>query len=194
MTVYTVTKSDGELFELIANGDHQAFTEVYHRHSPLVYSLALQMLSDSEEAKDVRQQVFLKLLNKASLYFPDNHSPLSWLMKVTRNQAIDRIRQLKCRRSVNERIVIEASLAAADDEQSQSNVTLSDEVNFLHKAMDRLRPAESDILRLTYFRGLSQREIASQLRQPLGSVKARIRRSLLKLRRSLEEVMQRGEW
>ena len=180
---------DSRLVQLTADGDPLAFTELYDRHSTLVFSVALKILADREEARDVLQQVFLKLLKKASLYSPEKGKPAAWLAAMTRNQSLDRLRQIKCSRSLGEKLYLEMGGSENPSHPGQTHAHYSDELDLLHGAMAALRPEEIQVLHLAYFGGLSQSEIAGKLSQPLGSIKARIRRALGKLRASLDGVM-----
>lgn len=180
---------DGALVELAAAGNLRAFTELYDRHSTLVYSIALKILADHEEASDVVQQVFLKLHRKACLYCPLKGKPAAWLAAMTRNQCIDRLRANKSRRTLAEKLYYETAAANDPGPGREGYAHYADEVDLLHGAMAALRPGEIQVLDLAYFGGLSQMEISLKLAQPLGSIKARIRRALVKLRLSLEGVI-----
>ena len=179
-----------KLLKLTADGDALAFTELYDRHSTLVFSIALKILADREEASDVLQQVFLKLHRKAALYSPDKGKPASWLAAMTRNQSLDRLRQIKSRRSLHEKLYYEATVAEPPAQPSEGYARYSDEVDLLHGALSELRPDEVHVLHLAYFGGLSQTEISVALAQPLGSIKARIRRALVKLRIALHGIVE----
>ena len=189
MNAHPLNIQDFRLMKLTADGDPSAFTELYDRHSTLVFSVALKILADREEARDVLQQVFLKLLTKASLYSPEKGKPAAWLAAMTRNQSLDRLRQIKSSRSLGEKLYIEMGGSKNPGHPEESYTHYSDELDLLHDAMAALRPEEIHVLHLAYFGGLTQSEIAGKLSQPLGSVKARIRRALYKLRASLDEVM-----
>ena len=173
----------------IATGDAVAFTLLYDRHCKLLYSVALHMLSDPEEARDVLQQVFLKVVKKSGLYLPSGGKVSSWLCTLTRNQSLDRLRQIKSKQSLRETFYVETVCLSEPHWQDERFGQFSDEVELLEGAMAELRPDERQVLKLAYFGGYSQTEIAEKLSQPLGSVKARIRRSLAKLRASLEGVI-----
>lgn len=189
MTSPPEERNDPHLVRLTAEGDGTAFTELYDRHSTLVFSVALKILEDREEARDVVQQVFLKLLKKASLYSPEKGRPAAWLAAMTRNQSLDRIRQLKSRRTLGEKLYIEATVVKDPFHPREGYARYSDEVKLLDGAMATLRPEEIHVLHLAYFGGLSQAEIAAKIGKPLGTVKALIRRALLKLRSALEETL-----
>lgn len=180
---------DPALIRMTAGGDSSAFTELYDRHSTLVFSIALKILEDREEAQDVKQQVFLKLLKNASSYNPDKGMPTPWLAAMARNQSLDRLRQIRSLRRHGEKLYQEAAAAAPPGWQNHGYAHFNDEVELLHGAMAALRPEEVHVLRLAYFGGLSQTEISTTLAQPLGSIKARTRRALVKLRVALEGIV-----
>ena len=180
---------DKELLGDIKLGDQLAFAALYDRHSTLIFSVALRMLCDREEARDVVQQVFLKVLQKSDLYCPATGKVVSWLCMITRNQCLDRLRQLRSRKTLRENYTTDYTTALPSPFESPRYAQFSDEVELLNGAMAILRPQEVAVLQLAYFKGLSQKEIADKLSLPLGSVKARIRRSLVKLRNTLEGVI-----
>ncbi len=182
--------NDLKLFQRTADGDHAAFTELYFRHSAVVFSVALKILADHEEARDVSQQVFLKLLHKAPLFLQQKGKPAAWLVALTRNQSLDRLRHFKCRRLLEEKLYHNAATLGGSGYQILGYTYFSDEVLQLHGALAELRTDEIHVIHLAYFCGLSHAKIAAQLSQPLGSIKARIRRALSKLRTSLEKTAE----
>ena len=180
---------DAQLLQDIVLGNQVAFSTLYDRHAGLVFSVALRMMSDREEARDVVQQVFLKVLQKAKLYCPTMGRVVSWLCMITRNQCLDRLRQVKSRKTLGENFIAESLSNQYYDNQPLRYGHYHDEVELLNGAISVLRPQEAEVLQMAYFTGLSQKEIADKLCVPLGSVKARIRRSLVKLRNALEGVI-----
>ena len=185
----TEESNDAELLQGIAQGNSPSFTALYDRHSGLIFSVAVRMLLDREEARDIVQQVFLKILKKSELYRPATGKAASWLCMITRNQCLDRLRQIKSRKTLGEKYCQDAACSVPAGHDDFRYGQFGDEVELLNGALAVLRPEEAEVLRLAYFKGLSQTEIASLLRLPLGSVKARIRRSLGKLRSNLENVI-----
>ena len=164
MTSYPQETTDTNLVQFTAEGDAEAFRTLYDRHSTLVFSIALKILGNREEASDVLQQVFLRLHHKACLYTLENGRPASWLAAITRNQCLDRLRQMKCRRSLGEKLWFEATVAAHPRHPGGGYASYSDEVDLLHGAIAALRPEEIRVLHLAYFGALSQTEISFKLR------------------------------
>jgi RNA polymerase sigma-70 factor, ECF subfamily len=180
-------KEDGDLVRRMARGDKTACAELYDRFSRPLYSLALRILNDKTEAEDVVQEVFLSLWEKAADFVSDRGSAFGWAVTLTRNRAIDRIR-MRRRRSM---LLSESFVEDLPGGQSAPEADLADDMVLKEKAMAvraalaALPPDQLRAVELAYFSGLTQQEIASRLSEPLGTVKARIRRGLMKLRDTL---------
>jgi RNA polymerase sigma-70 factor (ECF subfamily) len=177
---------DVELLRRIAGGDRAAFSDFYDQYSGLLFSIAVKVLNDAKEAEDVLQEVFMQIWNKADAYNPLLGKPVSWAVTLTRNKAIDRIRSHQRRSKLLEQATLEA--AAPPDDSLSANEKLHGKEN-----AERIRSAVADLpaeqrraIELAFFNGLTQDEIATKLQQPLGTIKARIRRGMLKLRERLE--------
>lgn len=188
MNLNDAENDDAHLVRRVALRDAEAFTLLYDRHSTLLYSVALKILADPEEARDILQHVFLTLHEKAVHYDSALGRPAAWLATMARNRSIDRCRSLKRQREYAEKFrsgpeAVEAQYSHSD------NTPHSDEIEYLHKAVAELPEEQRQVLQLAYFSGLTQQEISVTLSQPLGTVKARIRRGLLKLRESLEGLL-----
>lgn len=172
---------DVELMRLASEHHSAAVAMLYDRHSTLLYSVLMQKLADPGEAQDILHDVFLKLPRKASLYNSAFGRPAAWLLTLARNAAIDLLRrQTTHRRYVQKAEQETTGFAPAFDGPH------SDEVELLHNCVGTLPDDQKQTLKLAYFGGLTQQEISDQLSQPLGTVKARIRRGLLKLRDCVE--------
>lgn len=180
---------DADLVRRVGLRDSEAFTLLYDRHSTLLYSVALKILADPEEAQDVLQQVFLTLHEKAAGFNPALGRPAAWLATMARNRSLDRCRALKRQREYAERIREESDISSFESLTANQNHPHHDEIAFLHQAVAQLPEDQRLALQLAYFSGLTQQEISETLDQPLGTVKARIRRGLLKLRESLEKLL-----
>lgn len=184
--------SDQELMTSLQRRDHQALALLYDRHARSVYSLALHILRDRAAAEDVTQEVFLQLWREPQRYLEERGPLGPWLLRVTRNRAIDLLR-----RSSRERWPARPDARGADlhvpdpspgpDEHVWS-VALATRV---HEALGELSDAQRQVIELAYFRGLTQREMADALGLPLGTVKTRVRTAL----RRLAEILTRdGVW
>jgi RNA polymerase sigma-70 factor (ECF subfamily) len=176
-------QTDAELFLALREGETAALGIIYDRHAALVYGLARNALGSPQEAEDLTQDIFLTLA-KGSSYDPKRGSLRTFLAILTKSRAIDRLRSRSRSRDLLNR------WNPSFQEESASNSPLEDvfqnersqEVN---TALAQLSDSQQQILKMAYYDGLSQSEIAKQLNIPLGTVKARARRGLLKLRQTL---------
>jgi RNA polymerase sigma-70 factor (ECF subfamily) len=180
---------DAVLLTQVAAGNRDAFAELYDRFAPPLYGAAMQILRDTAEAQDVVQDAFLTLWEKAATFESSRGSAFSWAVTLVRNRAIDRVRMRRRRSELLAESVPEdlGYLAGRLQAGGDESATLGDEARAVRAAVALLPPEQQRALELAFFGGLTQEEIARKLREPLGTVKARIRRGLLKLRDSLAE-------
>lgn len=171
----------------VARGDQTAFAQLYDRLSAPLYSLAVRMLGDAAEAQDALQDVFLQIWRRAATYDPERSSVFSWATLMTRSRVIDRMRARGRRLRVvvsstddanNPHSLADASVA----ESAADSVDRSDEAKRVRNVLEKLPNEQRQAIELAFFSDLTHHEIAAQLGQPLGTIKARIRRGLLKLR------------
>lgn len=176
--------ADSRLISRVAEGDKSALGELYDRFSRPLYATALRVVQDAAEAQDIVHDVFITLWEKASSFDSTKGSAFSWAVTLVRNRAIDRVRM---RRRRAELLTASAPSDLGYDEPhngpaADDNASLGDEARTLRAAVATLPPDQKRALELAFFAGLTQQQIADQLSEPLGTVKARIRRALLKLR------------
>ncbi len=172
---------DTELIHLASGGSKEALGLLYDRHASLLYSVLMQKLENPAEAQDIVHDVFLKLHTKSHLYNPTLGKPVAWLVTVARNAATDKLR----RRSIHQKFVDKALLDVEPSAPAHSGLH-DDELAILSHCLAALPHQQHSTLQLVYFSGLTQQEIADLMVQPLGSVKAWIRRGLMKLRDCVE--------
>lgn len=181
-------QTDADLVLALRNGQKAALGILYDRHAGLVYGLALKALGNTQEAEDLTQDIFLTLA-KGSSYDPKRGTLRTFLAILTRSRAIDRLRSRSSIRQMMSRWQTEDSAEttpnlpleqAFQQEQSQE----------VQLALAQLSAEEQQILKLAYYDGFSQSQIAQQLELPLGTVKTRARRGLLKLRQTLTPVTE----
>jgi len=184
--------SDQELIARLYWHDHQALALLYDRHARSVYSLALYILRDRAAAEDVTQDVFLQLWRDPRQYQEERGQLGPWLLRITRNRAIDLLRrhdrQGRSRETDWPPLEPQLSDQAPELEEQVWSIAL---VQRLHEALSELNDAQRQVIELAYFRGMTQREMAEALGLPLGTVKTRVRSAL----RRLAEILTRdGVW
>jgi len=178
---------DRETLARVVSGDQLAFSELYDRLSRPLYSLAVRMLGDATEAQDTLQEAFVQIWRRAATYDAEQSSVFSWAVLLTRSKVIDRLRS----RGRRLRVVV----ASSDDDQTQvrtadastaesaaDTADRNEEAVRVRSVLNQLPAEQREAIELAFFSDLSHHEIAAQLDQPLGTIKARIRRGLLKLR------------
>jgi RNA polymerase sigma-70 factor (ECF subfamily) len=177
---------DQEMIAQIGRRDQGAFSALYDRLSGPLYSLAFKMLGDASEAQDALQEVFLQIWSRAGTYDPEQSSVFSWTVLLTRSRVIDRLRARDRRLRVVVESTAENKVAEATDastvENAADTANKKDEAAHVRSLLNNLPEDQRQAIELAFFGHRTHHEIAAQLGQPLGTVKARIRRGLLKLR------------
>ena len=179
--------SDETLIGRIANADETALGEFYDRYHRLIFGIVLNAIGDKEAAKEITQDVFLSVWKKAQTYRVERGKASTWLTRMARNRAIDVFR----RESVRHKLVTAAWAdnnpgVMVSDETPEAIASLENQKQRIRSAVASLPDTQKDAIALAYFQGYSQSHIAKLLDQPLGTVKARIRTGMKKLRDLLE--------
>ncbi len=168
------------LLRRCADGDREAFRQLYDRHSPRLYAVALRITRHGSLASDALQEAFVQIWQNAGLYDPARGAPEAWMAALTRYRALDLVRRAG-----------PAMLPIADDEAAEDLSTdlaaLDQEVDgrALRECLERLDAGRRRLVVLAFVEGFSHSELAQRLAQPLGTVKSSIRRALFMLRECL---------
>ena len=168
------------LLEQIQNDDEGALVSLYDAYANAVYSVAVQVVQQPQNAEEITQDVFLRLWRKSDTYDPTKGSFLTWLLTITRRLAIDFIRRQKRASQVptsvsfSEQPQLWESLGGRDDLTELQQTILS--------TLQELPTEYQMAIRLAYFGGMTHQEIAQHLDRPLGTVKSHIRQGMEKLR------------
>lgn len=169
----------------MARGDQRALAHLYDQLGRPLYSLALRITGDATDAQDVIQDVFLQLWNKAALYQPARGSYFAWAATLTRNRAIDHVRMHRRREEILRESAGELQPVAGELCDAGDALWILERAATVRRTMADLPSEQRTALELAFFSGLTQQEIAERTVAPLGTVKARIRRGLLRLRENL---------
>src|SRR5215218_1939810 len=198
---------DAALVREVAAGSQSALGELYDRYVDAVYAAASRLTSDRQVAEEVVQETFLALWNRAELFDAKLGSLAAWLHTIARNRTVDRLRAAGRRPNL-----IPLSSAAGEDEGAgaaldrlvaagsviggatvglgpEGELAAAELQGVLRGALAELPEAERTAIVLAYREELSQTEIAERLGWPLGTVKTRTRRALLRLREALAEEL-----
>ena len=176
-----------QLLGRVALHDRSAFEQVYKRTSEHLLGLAFGILGRRDRAEDVLQEAFMNVWHGAAQYSPAIAAPMTWLINIVRNKAIDKLRSGSGERARSVELDDEA-LAQHADAALQPQALLEDSLvrGKIDACMAGLVPAQRQALALAYYRGLVHSEIAETLGAPLGTVKAWVRRGSDKLRMCLQ--------
>ena len=168
----------------IVDHDERALLALYEATLSRVYGLVLRLVRRPHLAEEVAEEVFFQVWRQAPRFDPARGRPLTWLLGMARSRAIDAIRR-EARFQHEELDEETAPMSAPAAESGDELLAVAQGHAQLHRALLLLKPQPRQLVALAFFNGLSHEEIASQTQLPLGTVKSRIRRALLKLRECL---------
>ncbi len=175
--------SKEELLIRVADGDQEAFGELYDQIAPRVLGLVKRVLVDHSQSEEVTQEIFLEIWQTASRFEPKRGGASTWIMTMSHRRAVDRIRSSQAGRDRDTKIGIR-DLAVAYDHVAET-VEVRIEHERVEKAMSRLTQLQRQAVSLAYYGGYSHSEVADMLSIPLGTVKTRLRDGLIRLRDEL---------
>ncbi|MFE7118024.1 RNA polymerase sigma factor, partial [Streptomyces sp. NPDC057654] len=178
-------RSDQMIADAFLRGDEDGFRLLYERWAALVHSVACRALGDSCEAEDVTQQVFIAAWRDCRGFRPERGTVGAWLVGIARHKIADALaaRARRARLAAAVQADLDADRRHPDGRLAQRAV---DRVVTQYE-LDRLPPAQRNVLRLAFYSDLAQTQIAAHTGLPLGTVKSHVRRGLLTLRRRLEQ-------
>ena len=166
----------------VALGDRGAFEQVYRATCAHLLGVALRISQRRDRAEDALQEAFVNVWHRAGSFDASVASPMTWLINIVRNKAIDMQRSGKTERARTGELDDEALAVAADESQQPQHLwQASLERLHIDACMAALGASQRQALALAYYRGLAHAEIAETLNAPLGTVKAWVRRGLDKL-------------
>jgi RNA polymerase sigma-70 factor (ECF subfamily) len=180
--------ADRECLRRLAAGDRDAAAPLYDRHARAIYSLVLRIVADESDAEDVVQDVFTQAWRQAARYDAARGAVAAWLLVMARTRAIDKVRARRARsgpQPIDDERAMEQ--LPAGDADAADHLLGAEQARMVQRALGELPLLQRLAIELAYYEGLTQREIAERLEEPLGTVKTRIRLGLLKLRESLAE-------
>lgn len=166
-------------------GNHRAFADLYRMTSSRLFGVALRMLRREDWAEEVLQDCFVSIWHHAADYAADKSAPLTWMTSIVRNRCLDRLQR------VHPEITGEAFDVAVDQWEDENvnllqSLSAAEDAAALSRCLAALERRQRQSIALAYFHGLTHAELASHLREPLGTVKTWIRRGLEKLRGCLK--------
>jgi RNA polymerase sigma-70 factor, ECF subfamily len=181
------------LMRRVAGRDGEALAELYDLYASRVFGVCVRILSETQLAEDILQEVFVRVWERAHLFEQSRGSVSAWLMGITRNLCIDQLRRRQARPQAAEQppgdnpdaVPFEETLTDPQPEVPDQ-AAANERAALVRKALAALSPEQQQVIELSYFRGLTRREIAKTLKWPEGTVHTRARLALQNLRQHLE--------
>lgn len=172
-----------DMIARVAIGDRKAFSALYDASSAKLFGVALRVLNNRASAEDVVQETYIKIWRYADKYNANGLSPMTWMITIARNTAIDRLRR---RRDADDVDAMADRLSDLGPTPEQATIARS-EASRIAACLDELEPAKATAIRGAYLEGLSYAELSQLLDVPLNTIRTWLRRSLLRL----QECMSR---
>jgi RNA polymerase sigma-70 factor, ECF subfamily len=166
----------------VSQGDRAAFEQLYAATRAKLYGVVLRILRRYDLADEVLQEVYLKIWSGAGQFNPGLASPITWMVTIARNRAIDLVRK---RAEVSIEEEPKAMDVAADLPNPLARRELTEEVRRLMACIERLEPERQSLVLLAYRNGWSREQLAAKLGKPVNTIKTWLRRSLLEIRECL---------
>lgn len=177
------TLSDASLMAHVQNGDAHALEELYHRHSVRMLGLAASIVRQRAVAEELVQEAFIRVWLKAETFDPVRGDGRGWLLTIVRNRCLDYLRRQKLRPTpvafdATEDLPAEGHTAWEAIETSWRQAQVRAALNYLPRE-------QREVLHLSYYSGLTRRDIAARLKVPEGTIHTRARLALIKLKELL---------
>ena len=167
----------------VAMQDRVAFANLYTATAPKLLGVVLRILKERSWADDVIQEAYLNVWQRAGQFDSGKASPITWLVSIARNKAIDALRKHPAGRTSSDDAMDER---VARQPTAQDQMEDQQEVSKLNRCIDELAKERQDIVRLAYLGGWSREELASQYEQPVNTMKTWLRRALQDIKGCLE--------
>ena len=177
----TTTYNETELVARLNRGDQQAMSELYDRFSGALLGVIMKVIPDQAMAEDVLQEVMLKIWNNIGSFDAAKGRLFTWMLNIARNQSIDKTRSKNFKNSSQNSSIEDSVYLNESMSSGTGNADTMDVQNWLLHLPEENRK----LMHLAYFMGYTQEEISKELDMPLGTVKTKIRNSLILLRKKL---------
>jgi RNA polymerase sigma-70 factor (ECF subfamily) len=175
------------MVEQMAMGRQEALARLYDETSPMLNGLLLRILERPEDAEEVLLDVYMKAWKYAARYSDQRGSVQAWLMIMARNAAIDRIRQKRAQPKTTPFELESTPEPESGDASPEEQTVERERRRKVQIVLRELPPEQREAVELAFFGGLTHAELAERLREPLGTIKSRIRMGLIRLRGLIEE-------
>ncbi len=169
------------LLEQSAQKNQQAFKKLYDETSPILYTQALRLLKQTYLAEECLQEAYLKIWEKADTFTAERSQPLTWMITITRNTALDKLRARKARPQQHTIDDYDLSHLSSTSLLPEAMLSLGQDIKHFYLLLQGMKPKQKECLLLFCCYGHTHHELSSHLGIPLGTVKAWIRRGKQRL-------------
>jgi RNA polymerase sigma-70 factor (ECF subfamily) len=187
---------DAELIRRVAQGDEEALGRLYDRFGAVLYAVAYRVLNERADAEEVVMEAFAQAWREAARFDAGRGSVAAWLTMMARSRALDLIRSQSRRTRITDTAARDTPLAppamSTGFAPPGSSLEEGERRQAVSSALAALSPPQRVAIELAYYEGLSQSEIAERLREPLGTIKTRMRLGMQKLREALKPFYFEG--
>ncbi len=176
------------LVERCRGGDDLAWEALVRRYQSRVYAVALHYLRNREEAQDVAQDVFVRIYRNLESFDNEEENFLPWMLSLTRNACIDRLRRIKVRPSAPPVPVGDGKESPDPRPTAEETLIAERQRNLVHRAIAQLSDINREMILLKEIQGLDLRQISEMLAVPIGTVKSRSIRARIELARTVLDL------
>lgn len=181
MEVHPLPPSPEELLEKVGGGCQDSFSDLHGRYRKTLHGIASAILCDPSGADDIVQDSFVSIWDSAGKFDPALGNATAWMIRITRNTALDALRRNKTRLRYMD-TVSESVFPVGHQPSPCAALMASERAGGVGQVLNSLSFGQRQVLLLAYYDGLSQTEIADKLEEPVGTVKSRIRRAIRQMR------------
>ena len=175
--------TDEELMKQIKQGDEKALECLHQRHLRLIRAIISRNTNNDHEIDDLVQECIFQIWRCAGKYESERGPALGWIVTIVRRRAIDHIRRKKKYQEAQDRIRTEVATVCEDRcFRTQEEVAHNDRAEIVARLIERLPEPQQQAVHLTFYRGMSQQQIAAHIGIPLGTIKTRMELAMRKLR------------
>ena len=168
------TLIERHIVSLLAEKDDKAISLLYENYGDTLYGIAHKVVKDDELAQDVLQESFIKIWKKADTYDSSKAKLFTWLFRITRNTAIDKLR------SINNKADKEVQMDVSDVYKVGVDSIKPEHLD-IQENLDKIEPKYREVLEALFFEGMTQQEASEELDIPLGTIKSRLKIGLREL-------------
>jgi RNA polymerase sigma-70 factor (ECF subfamily) len=187
-------REDADLLRRIQRADQRALATLYDRYAPVFFPFGLRMTGSHEVAEEVVHDVFLHAWEKGNSYLPRSGSVYAWLTALCRTKALEKVRASNQKKKGIDGEGSQPRSALESEEKKggqESILTFKGYTEEVRNSLKNLSKLELRLLELSYYEGQSQSDLARMLRIPLGTIKAKMRRGIQKLRQATAQEGRR---